>query len=101
MVGRLTISGVLSMLVVSGKGELCNQFRLQLKQMMLATEENTGLSKTYIHKYGKLTHQEEYNKIGAEIWQEVLKPIVKEIPDHVYGSDGLVGKKRFNRKVVN
>lgn len=100
MAGALTIIGVMSMLVASGKGERCNDFRSQLRQTLLVTDEKTGLSKCKIHKYEKENMPKDYLRISREIWT-ILEPMMVDITDQAFGADGPIGRDRFNLSRVN
>lgn len=100
MAGKISIVGVMAMLVASGQGERCNDFRAQLRQKLLVTHEKTGKIKAHIHK-DREHYPRECAEIGMEIWNDILEPMMEDIPDRVFGSDGPVGLRRFDRKVVN
>lgn len=96
----LNMMGVFSMLVASGNGDKCNELKTKLHTSILAIDPETGISKTRIHKYEAKSMPEDYLRISKEIGR-IISPLMESVPDHIYGAEGSVGKKRFNHSVVN
>lgn len=84
----MSIVKSLSILVVSGHSDRCNLLRSALRDHLLQTDVETGLSKIHLHKNCKTDEKlkDHHYRVGREI-TKVLRPFLFGIPTHFYGPD--------------
>ena len=83
----MTLAKVMSLLVVSGHGDRCNNIKDNLKNLLLSVDERTGEMKVNIHKLGKEKFSEEdYKRICREV-SVLVSPYLHDVNIRYYGND--------------
>lgn len=87
MAAKLSIVKAFSLLVASGNGNRCNEFRDALHRDLIATDPETGLSRVYLHKNGRDDgYSKQQRRISVELFNQV-KSVLVGIEPHYYGPD--------------
>lgn len=89
----LTISDCLTIMVASGRGQRCNEFRSQLRDYLLNKDES-GELRVSIHKYGREKNAERHKEICIGIGK-VVSPMLKDIHPHFFCEE-MMAKRKSN-----
>ncbi len=82
----LSLVKCFSLLVASGNSEKCNDLHDKVRNSLLMKEENTGLSKAFLFKYGLKSHREAHIQTGKEV-AALAFPMIHGIPEIFFGPD--------------
>ena len=82
----LSVVKVFSILVASGNGRKCNSLRAALNDHLFDQDEQTGVSKVFLHKTKDPKYLEDNVRIRGEL-SHVVAPSLLGISKHFYGPD--------------
>lgn len=93
----LSIIKTFSILVASGNGQKCNSLKSKLHHEILATDDETGMSKLYLHKFCRKAPgmAEHHRRIALEVG-DIVKEALDGVPGYFYGPDLSVDLQRKN-----
>lgn len=84
----LSIVKSFSIMVASGNGDRCNTMRAALRNCLVTPDEETGLSKIFLHKNCKKDpkYKDDCHRVALEVGQ-VVQEVLTGIPAYFYGAD--------------
>lgn len=93
----LSIVKSFSILVASGNGDKCNAMRAALRNCLIAPDEETGLSKVFLHKNCKKDpkYKDDCLRVSKEVG-EVVKEALTGVPAYFYCGDRKVNMAEQN-----
>lgn len=93
----LSIVKSFSILVASGNGHKCNGMRSALQSNLIALDEQTGLSKVFLHKQGSKNtkYKEDCDRVSREVGQ-IVQEALTGVSAYFYGSDKKINLSEQN-----
>lgn len=91
----MSITKCFSVMVASGNGQRCNEFREALRANLYEIDPETNKYRIAIWKYGKQTEPEAYLRISRDV-AAIVGPLLRDIDDHYFSVDH-PGQKRASQ----
>lgn len=93
----LSIVKSFSILVASGNGQKCNAMRAALRNCLISSDEETGLSKIHLHKNCKKDpkYKDDSLRVSKEVGV-VVKEMLDGVPSFFFGPDKGVNMSEQN-----
>lgn len=83
---RLSLIKCFSILVVSGNGARCNEMRQKLHDTLFQVDAETGMSKLFLHKWGREEHKDHFFRVGREVYRAIT-PLLSDVKPIFFGQD--------------